>query len=152
MAWWIEMAQLCYPSAEVITYLYPDAIAEAADLGSPIEKSTIVPNGMQVERVRRALTSTLPGALARSTDGQETKTMETGLYRPCRTHQRPRRPISDDRHARVQRGIDNFHLDVLGPTDHVPDYYQSCREKARELALEDQVTFQGTVPVRESPG
>src|ERR1700676_2738695 len=48
MAWWIEMAHLCYPSAEVITYLYPEAIAEAADLGSPIEKATVVPNGMQV--------------------------------------------------------------------------------------------------------
>ncbi len=33
MAWWIEMAHLCYPSAEVITYLYPAAISEAADLG-----------------------------------------------------------------------------------------------------------------------
>lgn len=34
MTWWIEMGHFCYPSAKVVTYLYPSAIAEAASLGS----------------------------------------------------------------------------------------------------------------------
>jgi broad specificity phosphatase PhoE len=49
MAWWIEMGRFCYPSASAITYLYPSAITEAADLGSPVQNALIIPNGMVVE-------------------------------------------------------------------------------------------------------
>ena len=38
MMWWIEMGRFCYPSAEAITYLYPKAILEGADLGTPVEE------------------------------------------------------------------------------------------------------------------
>jgi glycosyltransferase involved in cell wall biosynthesis len=52
----------------------------------------------------------------------------------------------------VDRGVTNFHLDVLGPTDHAPDYYMLCRERARELRVEDYLTFRGVVNVREMLG
>jgi len=48
MMWWIEMGRFCYPSAEAITYLYPKAILEGADLGTPVEKSIVIPNGIVV--------------------------------------------------------------------------------------------------------
>ncbi len=149
MAWWIEMAHLCYPSAEVITYLYPAAIAEAADLGSPIEKSTIVPNGMQVDEFDEAF-ALRRQALASLKDGRDRQWRLAYIARVV-----PIKGLVDLISTivlLVSRGLQNFHLDVLGPTDHVPDYYQSCLEKVRDLSLEDQVTFHGTVPVRDRLG
>lgn len=48
----------------------------------------------------------------------------------------------------VRRGVRNFHLDVLGPTEHVPWYYQRCVDKIRDLDVGDHLTFHGTVDVR----
>ena len=48
----------------------------------------------------------------------------------------------------VQRGVTNIQLDILGPTEHDPDYYRLCREKARRLGVEDYLVFRGTVNVR----
>ena len=73
MAWWIEMARLSYPSAEVITYLYPAAITEAADLGLPVDRSTIVPNGMQVREFDDALPAASAGPGRRSSTARRPK-------------------------------------------------------------------------------
>jgi glycosyltransferase involved in cell wall biosynthesis len=150
MAWWIEMARLSYPSAEVITYLYPDAITEAADLGAPVDKSTIVPNGMQVTEFED-LYQQRQQALVEIVQGQETKRWQLayiarvvpikGLY-----------DLLGVVDMMVKRGITNFHLDVLGPTDHAPEYYELCRARTVELGLEEYVTFRGTVQVREVLG
>ena len=147
MAWWIEMAHLCYPSAEVITYLYPTAIAEAADLGSPIEKATVLPNGMQVGEFDQ-LYQERQRALAQITESKPTKKWRLAYI----ARVVPIKGLIDllgTVDILTMRGIDDFHLDILGPTDHDPDYYSMCREKARELNIEDRITFRGTVPVRE---
>jgi polysaccharide biosynthesis protein PelF len=52
----------------------------------------------------------------------------------------------------VDRGTTNFHLDILGPTEHTPDYYELCLEKARDLEVEQYLTFHGTVDVRQRLG
>jgi hypothetical protein len=150
MAWWIEMAHLCYPSAEVITYLYPAAIAEAADLGSPIEKATVVPNGMQVGEFDHVYRQR-QNALAEITDAGSTKTWRLAYI----ARVVPIKGLVDliaTVDILVKKGVDDFHLDVLGPTDHAPDYYSICRQKARDLNLEDRITFRGTVPVRDLLG
>jgi hypothetical protein len=144
------MARLSYPSAEVITYLYPDAITEAADLGAPVDKSTIVPNGMQVTEFED-LYQQRQQALVEIVQGQETKRWQLayiarvvpikGLY-----------DLLGVVDMMVKRGITNFHLDVLGPTDHAPEYYELCRARTVELGLEEYVTFRGTVQVREVLG
>jgi glycosyltransferase involved in cell wall biosynthesis len=147
MAWWIEMAHLCYPSAEVITYLYPEAIAEASELGSPIEKATVLPNGMQVREFEHIYRGR-QRELARITEATSTKTWTLAYI----ARVVPIKGLIDlltTVDILVKRGVDDFHLEVLGPTDHDPDYYSSCREKARDLHLEDRITFRGTVPVRE---
>jgi glycosyltransferase involved in cell wall biosynthesis len=150
MAWWIEMAHLCYPSAEVITYLYPTAIAEAAELGSPIEKATIVPNGMQVDAFVLVLAQR---RLALS---------DIMAARPGRTWRLayiarvvPIKGLIDlisTVDLLLKRGITDFHLDVLGPTDHTPEYYEACLQKVQDLRVGDHVTFRGTVPVRDVLG
>ncbi len=150
MAWWTEMAHFCYPSAEVITYLYPAAISEAADLGSPIEKSTIVPNGMQIaefDDIYQKRQQALADITERATDRKWNLAYIARIV--------PIKGLTDlisSIELLLQRGVTNFHFDILGPTDHAPDYYTSCRDKARELGVEDYVTFRGTVAVRDVLG
>jgi len=150
MAWWTEMAHFCYPSAEVITYLYPAAISEAADLGAPIEKSTIVPNGMQVgefddiyQKRQQALTEIM--------DRAPTRTWNLAYI----ARVVPIKGLADlisSIDMLLKRGVTNFHFDILGPTDHAPDYFASCLDKARELGLDEYITFRGTVAVRDVLG
>jgi polysaccharide biosynthesis protein PelF len=52
----------------------------------------------------------------------------------------------------IDRGITNWYLDVLGPTDHVPSYYESCKAKIEELGIGQYLTFCGTVNVRAMLG
>jgi len=149
MAWWIEMAHLCYPSAEVVTYLYPDAITEAVELGAPIQKSTVVPNGMKLHE--------FDGIHA-----QRQRDMVEIASTPDRTWRLayiarvvPIKGLLDlisTVALLVGRGGVDFHLDVLGPTEHDPDYYEACLEKTRQLGLEGHITFRGTVAVREVLG
>lgn len=150
MAWWIEMGRLCYPSAEVVSYLYPKAITEAADLGAPVEKSVVIPNGIVI-RDFEAVVDQRHRALA--------EIQAQGVDRTWRlvyiARVVPIKGLSDligTLALLVERGMTNFHLDVLGPTDHLPDYYRMCREKARTLNVESYLTFRGTVNVRELLG
>jgi len=150
MAWWIEMGCFCYPDAEEITYLYPKAITEAADLGSPVEKSVVIPNGIHIaafDRVYQQRQAMLPAIRAADPDRVWRLVFIARVV--------PIKGLADfigSIDLLVRRGVTNFHLDVLGPTDHHPDYYMMCREKARTLGVEDYLTFRGTVNVREMLG
>ncbi len=149
MAWWIEMGRFCYPSAELITYLYPSAITEAVDLGAPPERAVIIPNGMRISDFDEAYQK------RRSVIGE----IEKGGDRTWRlvyiARIVPIKGLSDlisSIDLLVKRGVTNFTLDILGPTDHHPDYYMLCRERARTLGVEDYLNFRGTVNVRELLG
>ena len=150
MAWWIEMGRFCYPSAEAITFLYPKAISEAADLGAPVEKAVVIPNGMIVrdfDGVSQQRQQALASILA---DDPMRVWRLVYIARVV-----PIKGLADligTVALLVERGITNFHLDILGPTDHHPAYYMLCREKARTLRVEDYLTFRGTVNVRELLG
>ncbi len=150
MAWWIEMGCFCYPDAEEITYLYPKAITEAADLGSPVEKSVVIPNGIHIaafDGVHQQRQAMLPAIRAADPNRVWRLVFIARVV--------PIKGLADfigSVDLLVRRGVTNFHLDVLGPTDHHPDYYMMCREKARTLGVEDYLTFRGTVNVREMLG
>lgn len=150
MAWWTEMGRFCYPSAEAISYLYPKAVTEAADLGAPVEKSVVIPNGMKLaefQGVYQQRQQALADILA--DDGSRTWRL---VYIARVVPIKGLADLISTMHLLVQRGITNFHLDVLGPTEHMPDYYMLCREKARRLGVESYLTFQGTVKVRDLLG
>lgn len=150
MAWWIEMGRFCYPSAEVITYLYPLAITEAADLGAPVERSVVIPNGMTIEAFRDVYDRRMRMLPEVVSAGPERTWRLVYIARIV-----PIKGLSDlisSIALLVERGVRNLHLDILGPTDHHPDYYRMCREKARTLGVEDYLTFRGTVNVRELLG
>lgn len=50
------------------------------------------------------------------------------------------------------QGYENLHIGCLGPTEHLPWYYEKCREAIAAKGLEDFFTFHGTVNVRELLG
>lgn len=149
MAWWIEMGHFCYPSAEVLTYLYPTAISEAADLGAPVERSVVIPNGMKVRDFEEAYQQRLA---VRAQIQAEPERVWRLVYIARVVPIKGLGDLIETLSVLVGRGITNFHLDVLGPTDHHPDYYRMCREKARQLCVEDYLTFRGTVNVRDLLG
>jgi glycosyltransferase involved in cell wall biosynthesis len=150
MAWWIEMGRFCYPSAELTTYLYPKAISEAADLGAPVERSVVIPNGMVIRSFDAVVAQRQRALEEIKKQGTDRTWRLAYIARVV-----PIKGLSDlieTLGLLVERGTTNFHLDVLGPTDHFPDYYQMCRNKARELNVEKYMTFHGTVNVREMLG
>jgi polysaccharide biosynthesis protein PelF len=146
MMWWIEMGRFCYPSAEAITYLYPKAILEGADLGTPVEKSIVIPNGIVV-RDFYAVWQKRQQVIRRivADDGRRTWRL---VYIARVVPIKGLADLIQTIHQLVQRGITNIHLDILGPTEHDPDYYRLCREKARRLGVEEYLSFRGTVNVR----
>lgn len=154
MAWWIEMGRFCYPSAEAITYLYPKAITEAADLGAPVEKSVVIPNGMVVrsfDGVYAQRMKTLDEIVQGGADGAKGRTWRL-VYIARVVPIKGMLDLVGTVRLLVDRGITNFHLDALGPTDHTPEYFELCKEKARSLGVESYITFRGTVNVRELLG
>ncbi|MGY1733173.1 GT4 family glycosyltransferase PelF [Geodermatophilus sp. SYSU D01045] len=150
MTWWIEMGRLCYPSAEVITYLYPKAITEAADLGAPVEKSVVIPNGMVPAAVEPAYQQRLRALedIARTPEGRVWRLAYIARVVPIKGML----DLLDTVHLLLQRGVTDFHLDALGPTDHVPEYYAACLEKVERLGLSSHVTFRGVVDVKAEIG
>jgi polysaccharide biosynthesis protein PelF len=148
MAWWIEMGRFCYPSADHITYLYQDAIPEARALGAPTddELMSIVPNGMMMSNFDEAYTK-------RSKAREEILAGDDRTWRLAYIARVV--PIKglyefiSSAGLLVERGVTNWSIDILGPTDHVPAaYLTKCLDKIKELDLEDYFVFRGTVNVR----
>ena len=150
MMWWIEMGRFCYPSAEAVTYLYPKAILEAADLGAPVERSIVIPNGIVVREFTHAWRRRQEIITQLLAD--RNKQMWQLVYIARVVPIKGLADLLDCISTLIRRGSANIHLDILGPTEHDPDYYMLCREKARRLGIEDFITFHGTVNVREKLG
>lgn len=147
MAWWIEMGHFCYPSAEVVTYLYPTAITEAAELGADINKSVVLPNGMVIEEFEEKYHKR-QDAVERiaANPGEHTwKLVYIARVVPIKGLM----DLLSSMDLLRKAGFPNLHLDVLGPTEHVPEYYEACLAKIDSLGLHDMVTIHGTVNVRD---
>lgn len=147
MAWWTEMGRFCYPSSEAITFLYPSAISEAADLGAPIDKAVVIPNGMLVSEFEDAYRRRL-SAVEQITAGDPDRVWRL-VYIARVVPIKGMLDLIESIRLLRERGISNIRLDALGPTEHVPDYYEACLRKVEEYGLQDQIVFRGTVQVRE---
>ncbi|MFJ6001732.1 GT4 family glycosyltransferase PelF [Arthrobacter sp. NPDC092385] len=147
MAWWIEMGHFCYPSAAIITYLYPTAITEAARLGTDIDKAVVVPNAMVIEEFEDKYRARLEAQqqLAQIGDDHTWKLVYIARVVPIKGLL----DLVSSMDILVRKGFPNLHLDVLGPTEHVPEYYEACLAKIESLGLQDHVTIHGTVNVRD---
>ncbi|WP_290659199.1 GT4 family glycosyltransferase PelF [Kocuria sp.] len=147
MAWWIEIGHFCYPSAELVTYLYPTAITEAASLGADVDKSVVLPNGMIIEEFEEKYHAR-QAAVERIAQSPEEHTWRL-VYIARVVPIKGLMDLLSSMDILRDRGYPNIHLDVLGPTEHVPEYYEACLEKIEALGLHDLVTIHGTVNVRD---
>lgn len=145
MAWWIEMGRLCYPVAEYITYLYPSAITEASDLDAPIEKAVVIPNGVILEDFDRPYQQRQEALSTIDEPNRNWRLAYIARVVPIKGLL----DLIESVALLVNWGVTQFHLDVLGPTDHAPEYFEQCQERIRERGVEEYVTFHGTVNVRE---
>lgn len=147
MAWWIEMGHFCYPSAEVVTYLYPTAITEAAELGADIDKSVVLPNGMIIEEFEEKYHKRQAAVerIAANPSEHTWKLVYIARVVPIKGLM----DLLSSMDLLRKAGFPNLHLDVLGPTEHVPEYYEACLAKIESLGLHDMVTIHGTVNVRD---
>lgn len=147
--WWIQMGRFCYPSANLITYLYPKAIDEAKGLHGLEEKSVILPNGMLLSDVNEAYALRRTAREKIELQGKNHHWKFVFIARVV-----PIKGLIDliDTVSILKDQGYNLHIDCLGPTEHVPWYYDECREAIAAKGLEDYITFHGTVNVREKLG
>ncbi|HEY6531263.1 MAG TPA: GT4 family glycosyltransferase PelF [Acidimicrobiales bacterium] len=152
MAWWIEMGRLCYPKADHLTYLYPDAVDEGRALGMALDDSriSIVPNGMVIQEFEDVYTKRLNAIeRMRATGEREWQLAYIARIVPIKGLNE----LLDSCRMLLDRGVTNWHLDVLGPIDAtVREYHDLCVRRVTELGLEEKVTFRGVLNVREVIG
>ena len=148
------MGRFCYPSADMATYLYPKALEEARGIGAPIDqmnegekdRAIILPNGMLIESVAEAYYARQAARARILAEGRGHVWRFVFIARVV-----PIKGLTDlIRSLAVLRdqGLVNFHLDVLGPKDHLPEYYELCLRTIDELNMGEYITFHGTVNVR----
>lgn len=142
--WWIRLGALLYPMADHITYLYPRAIEEAKDLGGDPEKSEILPNGIVWDdfaytRFRRQeVIDNLP-------EKRVWRLVSIARVVPIKGILE----LIDTVDELCKRGVDNVVVDVLGPTNHLPEYYEKCLEHIENLGLQGKVVLRGSMRVRD---
>ncbi|MDO4898467.1 MAG: GT4 family glycosyltransferase PelF, partial [Rothia sp. (in: high G+C Gram-positive bacteria)] len=147
--WWIQMGRFCYPSADRITYLYPKAIEEARGLHGLEERSVILPNGMLISDVNEAYS--LRRAARQQIELQGTNHHWKFVFIARVVPIKGLLDLIETVGILKNEGY-TLHIDCLGPTEHVPWYYDECREAIAKRGLEDYFTFHGTVNVREKLG
>ncbi len=148
MAWLTEMTTIAYHAADELTYLYPEALDEAARLGAPVWRARVVPNGInldvfdsarqrQLERDRLRLQPNHVWELAYVARIVQVK----GLH-----------DLLDALSLVVQRGWRSFKLRVMGHADETPEYLDACKRRVTALGIGDYISFVGPQNLKEAFG
>ena len=147
MAWWLEMGRLCYPYAYASTYLYPRAITEATELGGDAGRAIVIPNGIVTEEFDASYAARLAAIEEIKKEGADRHLWKL-VYIARVVPIKGLLDMIDSVRLMVDRGL-NIHLDVCGPTEHMPSYFEQCLTRIVEQGLESVITIRGTVKVRE---
>ena len=147
MAWWLEMGRLCYPYAYASTYLYPRAITEANELGGDAGRAIVIPNGIVTSEFDASYAARLAAIEEIKKEGAD-KHLWKLVYIARVVPIKGLLDMIDSVRLMVNRGL-NIHLDVCGPTEHMPSYFEQCLTRIVEQGLESVITIRGTVKVRE---
>ena len=147
MAWWLEMGRLCYPYAYASTYLYPRAITEANELGGDAGRAIVIPNGIVTSEFDASYAARLAAIEEIKKEGTD-KHLWKLVYIARVVPIKGLLDMIDSVRLMVDRGL-NIHLDVCGPTEHMPSYFEQCLTRIVEQGLESVITIRGTVKVRE---
>lgn len=140
---WIDqfkkMSKLAYEKADLVTSLYEYARELQVDLGCPVEKTMVTPNGVVLERLKD-----IPGrieedegkinvgAVLRVTPIKDVKTMIQAFS------------FAKEREPRLK-------LWIMGPRDEDEGYARECLEQVEALGVTD-VVFTGRIDIRDYLG
>ncbi|CAM2965639.1 GT4 family glycosyltransferase PelF [Actinomyces slackii] len=147
MAWWLEMGRLCYPYAYQTTYLYPRAITEATELGGDASRAVVIPNGIVTKEFDASYAARMAAVRAIREEGTDNHLWNL-VYIARVVPIKGLLDMIESIKILVDRGL-KIHLDVCGPTEHFPEYFEKCLNRIFELGLESVITIRGTVKVRE---
>lgn len=150
MAWWIRTGVVVYRAADEITYLYPEAINEAQELGGDPSKSTVLPNGINpshFDEARAQFTSR-----QQAEEGTATDRIWKLAYAARVVPIKGLLDLLQTARDLLAQGVDNWELDVMGPDGEMPDYVELCRQRCTEYGLDGRVKFLGSVNLRERFG
>lgn len=139
---WIDqfhkMSKGAYYFADLVTSLFEEARSLQLDLGCPISKTIITPNGIDTE-VFRDIPMKDPkdpyiniGAIIRVTPIKDVKTMINAFYFAYKKQPR-------------------LKLWIMGPLDEDPEYVEECRELIRQLKVEN-IVFTGRIRTQDYIG
>lgn len=140
---WIEqfrkMSKLAYDKADLVTSLYAHAQELQIELGCPVEKTQITPNGVDETRFANLVRPDFMepdkvhvGAVLRVTPIKDVKTMLRAF-------------------AYAKEKVPNLKLWVMGPTDEDEEYANECFELVKLLGIDD-VEFTGRINVTDYMG
>lgn len=130
---------LCsYENADIVTSLFKDAKNFQIELGCPLEKTLIIPNGVKVENFQNLIpgdkedTYINIGAVLRVTPIKDVKTLITAFS--------------------IAKNINNrLKLWIMGPLDESEQYANECFQLVEELEVKD-IVFTGMVNVLDYMG
>ncbi len=151
MAWWVRTGVFAYRASTRITYLYPDAIDEALDLGGMPEKSIVLPNGVtpsHFDHARDQFESRVARMRALPPEDRIWKLAYAARVVPIKGCI----DLLEAMALLVERGFTSWELDVMGPDGEMPFYAALCRARCTELGLDGHVKFLGSVNLRERFG
>ncbi len=128
-----KISRICYTQADHITALFEENRQKQLELGAPVEKTEVIPNGIDVERFkleRCPRPGFHVGLVGRVVPIKDIKT----YIAACK--------IVADR-------VPEARFYCIGPTDEDPDYYEDCRLLVENLKLQDVFEFTGRQDVRD---
>ncbi len=133
-----KFSDCAYYYADKVTCLYEGNRELQVEFGCPIEKTVIIPNGVdakEYENIPQKDTNDSYiniGAILRVTPIKDVKTMLSA-------------------YAMAKEKNPKLKLWILGPLDEMPEYVQECKDMVTYMKIED-VVFTGQVNVKEYIG
>lgn len=125
-----KLGKFCYITSDKILSLYEKARQIQIHFGAPEEKTEVIPNGVDVDRLAGALNKRsreipkVVGLIGRVVPIKDIKTFIKAMK------------IVIDKIPEVEGWI-------VGPTDEDPEYYEECKNLVNVLGIEKNVKFLG---------
>ncbi len=127
---YVSIGRFCYLTSDKILSLYNRAREIQIEYGAPEEKTEVIPNGVNVKRLKEALEKRdkeIPkviGLIGRVVPIKDIKTFIKAI-------------------KIVSNTIPEIEAWIVGPTEEEPEYYKECLSLVEILGLEKNVKFLG---------
>lgn len=139
--WFQIMGRIVYKKSATTTYLYSQIAKDAQSYGSIARRAKIIPNGIDFSKFEKTRLAQAQRQIKRVDKSSDFKWRIGLIARVV-----PVKGVLDfiDAIKHLQELLPNrFEVEVIGPTDEDPHYYNQCLDKVKELKLEGLIRFLG---------